>query len=74
MIIHLGQLLGLFQARPAESEKAKQIDKKLVEQLIEQRDAARDTGDFKRADAIRDELNELGVTVEDVHGKTIWWI
>ena len=28
--------------------------------------------EFKTADAIRDELNELGVTVEDVQGKTIW--
>ena len=74
LIVHLGRLLGLFQARPAKSKKAQQIDKELVEQLIEQRDSARDKRDFKTADTIRDKLSELGVTVEDVHGKTIWWI
>ncbi len=72
MIVQLGKLLGLFQARPAKSEKAKQIDKKLVEELIEQRNSARDEKNFETADAIRDKLSELGVTVEDVQGKTIW--
>ncbi len=72
LIVQLGKLLGLFQARPPKSKKAQQIDKELVAQLIEQRDSARDKRDFKTADAIRDKLNELGVTVEDVQGKTIW--
>ncbi len=72
LIVELGKLLGLFQARPAKSEKAKQIDKKLVEELIEQRNLARDEKNFETADAIRDKLSELGVSVEDVQGKTIW--
>ncbi len=69
LIVELGRLLGLFQERPSQTQG---VDKELVEKLIEQRNSARDERDFETADAIRDKLSELGVTVEDVQGKTIW--
>ena len=39
-----------------------------VQRLLAERDAARKSGDFARADALRDELAALGVTVEDTAG------
>lgn len=45
-----------------------------IESLVEQRAAAKADKDFAKADAIRDELNKLGVTLEDSAGKTNWSI
>ncbi|KKL58289.1 hypothetical protein LCGC14_2226840, partial [marine sediment metagenome] len=58
-----------FQDRPSQAQG---VDKELVEKLIKQRNSARDEKNFETADAIRDKLSELGVSLEDVHGKTIW--
>ena len=44
----------------------------LIEDLIEQRTAARNNKDFAQADLLRAELTELGVTIEDQAGKTVW--
>jgi len=43
-----------------------------VEALIQERGEARAARDFKRADAIRDELSALGVVLEDGAGGTRW--
>ena len=43
-----------------------------IESLIKERDRARKLKDFKRADEIRDQLQENNVVLEDVDGKTIW--
>ena len=43
-----------------------------VEEQIAQRAAARQSRDFKRADAIRDELARRGVVLEDGAGGTKW--
>ena len=70
LIIQLGRLLGLFQARPS---AAQVTDKKLVEDLIKQRDSARKNKDFQKADDIRNQLTAMGITLEDLSdGKTIW--
>ena len=44
----------------------------LIEGLIEKRTAARNNKDFAQADLLRAELTELGVTIEDQAGKTVW--
>jgi len=49
-----------------------EIDPAAVERLIAERLAARKSKDFKRADAIRDELKEKGIVLEDGGGGTIW--
>ena len=42
-----------------------------VEQLLRDRRAARDAGDFERADALREEIRTLGWEVQDsIHGST----
>jgi cysteinyl-tRNA synthetase len=43
-----------------------------VQQLIDERTAARENRDFARADAIRDELAERGIVIEDTPHGTVW--
>ena len=46
--------------------------KSKIEQLVADRLAAKAAKDFARADAIREELTNLGVTLEDSADKTNW--
>ena len=77
---HVGEVLGLFSDAPAavlegiEAVKRSQsgIDAAAVENLIEQRAAARASKDFARADEIRDELAAMGVTIKDGPQGTTW--
>ncbi len=59
-LLQLGGILGLFWKRPA----ADTWDDQIL-QLVDQREAARKARDWKRADALRDELARLGAVVED---------
>ena len=40
--------------------------------LIQERDRARKSKDFAKADEIRDQLDQNNVILEDIDGKTIW--
>ena len=51
---------------------ARGIDPEQVERSIEQRNEARESKDFARADAIRQELIDLGVELMDGAGVTAW--
>ena len=42
------------------------------ENLIEQRHLARKNKDFKKADAIRLDLEKNGILIEDLNDKTHW--
>jgi len=72
----LGGVLGLLQADPnaylrgpASSGGLSDAD---IDALIAERRAARATKDFARSDAIRDQLNAAGVTLEDTPQGTLW--
>ena len=75
-----GKVLGLFCLDPAafllelRSCRAtrKQLDLGQVESLMEKRLAARQAKDFGQADAIRDELAALGVSVQDTPQGAVW--
>jgi cysteinyl-tRNA synthetase len=70
-----GALLGLLQQDPEAWFKhggAAEVDAARVESLLEERRAARAARDFKRADAIRDELTAMGVVIEDSAQGTRW--
>jgi cysteinyl-tRNA synthetase len=43
-----------------------------VEVLLKERNAARKVKDFKRADAIRDQLKAMGIILEDGKGGIKW--
>jgi cysteinyl-tRNA synthetase len=44
----------------------------LVESLITERNQARANKDFARSDAIRDQLQAAGITLEDAADRTHW--
>jgi cysteinyl-tRNA synthetase len=71
-----GELLGLLQQAPEAWFKrgigSDVVDPAAVDTLIEARRAARAARDFARADAIRDELAAMGVSIEDGPQGTRW--
>jgi len=69
-----GDVLGLFQ-QAAEDFLLGDQDNDLsvkVEKLIEARNTARAEKDWPKADQVRDELNDMGIVLEDNAGKTTW--
>ena len=66
--------MGLLEGDPAQwfATDTTALDVALVESLIEKRAQARRVRDFAAADAARDALGELGVTIEDTADGTIW--
>jgi len=67
-------LIGLFLSTPEEWFGAGSSDQETarIEDLIEQRNAARATRDFASADRIRDQLTAMGILLEDADGTTRW--
>lgn len=65
-IITLSDICGLIV------EKKEELLDTEIEQLIEERQAARKNKDFGRADAIRDELFEKGILLEDTREGVKW--
>jgi cysteinyl-tRNA synthetase len=71
----LANVLGLLEADAeqflqtgaGESENGADIDA-----LIQARNAARENKDWAEADRIRDELDAMGIVLEDKDGKTVW--
>lgn len=66
-------LLGLLQDNPEDWFKGGiEIDVNLVESLIEQRNEARQTKNWKTADKIRARLDNMGIVLEDNSNGTVW--
>ena len=71
------QLIGLLQMSAAQwtafRPASAAVDETKVVSLIEARNTARKTKNFKEADRIRDELKAMGIELEDTKdGKTKW--
>lgn len=70
-----GELMGLLGSDP-EAWFAGDVDGDMpsgeIEALIARRNEARATKDFETADAIRDQLADAGITIEDGAGGTTW--
>ncbi|MDD6181224.1 MAG: cysteine--tRNA ligase [Desulfovibrionaceae bacterium] len=77
---HWADVLGLFAREPeaflhdlrVQQATRKGIDVSHVEALMHQRLEARNARDFARSDAIRDELQRLGVAVRDTPAGAVW--
>jgi cysteinyl-tRNA synthetase len=79
---YFGSILGIFQNDADQffiSDKETELSKRglnieEIENLIKQRQAARDTKDWARADAIRKELAGLHIVLKDSANDTSWII
>lgn len=58
-------VLGIMNFDVEESKDSKDIDTNLIEQMIEQRTAAKEEKNYALADEIRNKLKELGVELKD---------
>ena len=71
-----GALLGLLQADPRtwmeDPAESGGDDEEIINKLIASRNQARKNRDFQQADAIREQLSAMGITLEDVAGGTRW--
>ncbi|MFQ6085521.1 MAG: cysteine--tRNA ligase [Candidatus Bathyarchaeia archaeon] len=67
VILELGMILGLFQRGEAKEELPEE-----ARRLIEERDLARKNKDWKRADAIREKLKDMGIILRDYPEGTRW--
>ncbi len=65
---YVNSVLGVI--RPAAFEKMKADSE--VERLIEEREGARRSGNFARADEIRERLDSMGILLEDTAGGIRW--
>ncbi len=81
-IHNIGEILGIlrephqtyFKEKKESGLKKQDLDKERVDKMIQARNEARKTGDWARADQIRDELAAMNVTLEDRAEGTIWKI
>jgi cysteinyl-tRNA synthetase len=70
-----GELMGLLGSNPEEwfaGHVEGDMPSKEIEALIVKRNEARALKDFEAADAIRDQLADAGITIEDGAGGTTW--
>ena len=67
-----GSFLGLLQQDPVAWAQAGAVAVDDIEALVEQRMQARLDRDWAQADALRDQLLDLGVEVEDSAGESRW--
>ena len=74
-LISLGEVLGILQHSP-ENYFQFGVDNKFssedIQKLIEERNKARLSKDFSKADSIRDKLLSKNIILEDKEGKTFW--
>jgi cysteinyl-tRNA synthetase len=71
----LASVFAMLQVLGLTVDAAAEVDEQFAAQvgsLIEQRRIARDSKDFALADQIRDELQQMGVTIEDTPTQTTW--
>ena len=70
------QVFGVLQKSPKKwlgiGETQDNLDSKLIDNLINERNEARSFKDFNKADQIRNQLTELGIEIEDTPNGTIW--
>jgi cysteinyl-tRNA synthetase len=63
---------GYFERKEARWLKKGAVTREEIENLIAERDGARQEKDWKEADRIRSELNDKGIVIEDAPGGTVW--
>lgn len=80
LLAEWGNVLGLFEQQPAvflkelrtTRARRKGIDTSRVEDLLQERQKARQNKDFARSDAIREEFAALGIDMRDTPEGPVW--
>ena len=70
-LMRLSNVFGLFSGEQAPAGK-NEMPKEKISDLIEQRNKARHSKDFKTSDKIRKDLEEKGIILEDTKDGTVW--
>ena len=70
MLDHLCGVLGVAELN---EETISDEETKKIEELIAQRTEAKKAKDFAKADAIRDELAAMGITIKDTRQGVQWF-
>ena len=70
------QVFGILQKSPKKwlgiGQTQDNLDSEFIEKLINDRNQARASKDFNKADEIRNKLTEMGIEIEDTPNGTIW--
>ena len=75
-VIAVSNILGILKESPdkwlgiGQSSDNNNVDN--INKLIKDRNDARKSKDFKKADEIRNKLTEIGIEIEDTPDGTIW--
>lgn len=72
LLIALGKMLGLLQSEPLSFLQGEQDDVAQIDQMIAMRNQARADKDWAESDRLRDELQNMGIVIEDGAGGTTW--
>ena len=68
--------MGILQKSPKKwlgiGQIQDNLDSEFIENLINERNEARLSKDFNKADEIRNKLTEMGIEIEDTPNGTIW--
>ncbi len=81
-ILRIGSVLGIlteqpkvyFEKKQARVLEQKSIDPDIIDKIVKKRDAARKAKDWKEADKIRKQLDDMNIILEDRPEGTIWKI
>ncbi len=72
ILVGSANLLGLMNEDAEKWFENIDVDEKLIDRLLNEREAARSSQDFEKADQIRQEIESLGVSIEDGPDGPIW--
>jgi len=79
-IVRMGGVLGIlsespetyFEKKRAKGLENKSIDPAVIDEMIRERNNARKSKDWKKADTIRAELEDMNIILEDKPEGTVW--
>ena len=73
-LLEMAKILGILQSDPQHYLQGQwqSNERKMIENLIEERNQARMAKDFAAADRVRDQLLAMGITLEDTPQGTLW--
>jgi cysteinyl-tRNA synthetase len=72
LLKELANILGILERTPESYLQGKMGEKDEIERLIQEREQARLSKDYKQADVLRQQLTTMGVVLEDTPKGTIW--